>query len=90
MPLGVEGVDGPSGALIGERTGAAFREQDEARRAYLDRLIWGESTCRFCGREVADRRVAASPGVCARRGCKRRAREEAVPAARAYTLRRAR
>jgi hypothetical protein len=61
---------GPSGALLAELTAAAFRAEDEARSAYLDRLIKDGGTCRFCGSEVADSRLARSPGLCSRRGCK--------------------
>jgi RNA polymerase-binding transcription factor DksA len=75
MPPGVEGADGPSALLIEDRIQVAFKAQDDARRAYLDRLIFEQGTCRYCGAEVMDKRLAASPGLCSRRECKRRAAE---------------
>lgn len=66
--------DGPSVEARALRAlAASYREQDEARSACLEHLIKTAGTCRFCGAEVADVTLARTPGVCARRCCRREA-----------------
>jgi hypothetical protein len=65
--------DGPSIEARSLRVAAAYREEDEARRAYLDHMVKVLGKCRFCGAELTDVTLARTPGVCARRCCRREA-----------------
>jgi hypothetical protein len=64
---------GPSVDLIEERVRAAYGPQDAERSAYLSHLIKVGGKCRYCGAEVADATLVRTPGVCARRACRREA-----------------
>lgn len=65
--------DGPSIEARTLRVAAAFREQDEARRARLDYVVKVLAKCRFCGAELTDVTLAKTPGVCSRAHCRKEA-----------------
>jgi hypothetical protein len=52
---------------------AAYRAQDEARRANLDHVVKELAKCQFCGTELTDVTLARTPGVSARRCCRKAA-----------------
>jgi hypothetical protein len=55
-----------------------LREEDEARSAYLSDLIKNKGWCRYCGATLGDEVLARTPGCCAKRACRKLARDHII------------